>query len=176
MASTKSQTVAPQEALDPSSTSSDPLDGGYGRVQVGVCFAINCFTWGQTAVCNVNLSPYPTSVLPSGHSMYTSHTTSNLTPPQKLPPSAMPSSAVSNSPYLCSWHPSNIGRPQTRSKAALQTAGFIVASFATRLRQFYMPQGLLLGVGPGFVSIPFSSIVPQWVVKKPKRGNGNWLG
>lgn len=25
-------------------------DGGYGWVQVGVAFTINCFTWGQTAV------------------------------------------------------------------------------------------------------------------------------
>jgi hypothetical protein len=33
---------------------SDPPDGGFGWVQVGVAFTINCFTWGQTAVCDNN--------------------------------------------------------------------------------------------------------------------------
>lgn len=28
----------------------DPPDGGYGWVQIGVCFTVNCFTWGQVAV------------------------------------------------------------------------------------------------------------------------------
>jgi hypothetical protein len=38
------------EPLGTMPVTEEPPDGGYGWVQVGVAFTINCFTWGQTAV------------------------------------------------------------------------------------------------------------------------------
>ena len=34
----------------------DPPDGGYGWVQVAVCFTVNGFTWGQVAVGGIALN------------------------------------------------------------------------------------------------------------------------
>jgi MFS family permease len=49
---------------------------------------------------------------------------------------------------------------------ALQTGGFIIASFATQIWHLYISQGLLLGIGQGFIFIPFSPILPQWFSTK----------
>jgi len=57
-------------------------------------------------------------------------------------------------------------KPPMMMGIALQTTGFIVASFATRIWHLYISQGLLLGVGLGFIFVPFSPIVPQWFLKK----------
>jgi MFS family permease len=48
----------------------------------------------------------------------------------------------------------------------LQTIGFIIASFATKIWHLYISQGLLLGIGLGFIFVPFSPVVPQWFSKK----------
>lgn len=57
-------------------------------------------------------------------------------------------------------------KPPMLIGVALQTAGFISASFSKRIWQLYISQGLLLGIGQGFIFIPFSPIVPQWFSKK----------
>lgn len=39
----------------PNQVYEEPPDGGYGWVQVAVCFTINGFTWGQVAVSDIAL-------------------------------------------------------------------------------------------------------------------------
>ncbi len=54
----------------------------------------------------------------------------------------------------------------------IQTAGFISASFASRIWHLYMSQGLLIGVGLGFIYIPSIAILSQWFSKKRSLVNG----
>lgn len=54
----------------------------------------------------------------------------------------------------------------------LQTSGFISASFARETWQLYLSQGLLVGLGQGFVYIPSIAILSQWFTKKRSLANG----
>jgi MFS family permease len=55
---------------------------------------------------------------------------------------------------------------------AVQTAGFIAASFANRIWHLYLSQGVLLGVGLGFIFIPCSPIISQWFHHKRSLATG----
>lgn len=54
----------------------------------------------------------------------------------------------------------------------MQAGGFISASFAKRIWQLYLSQGLLVGLGVGFIFIPSISILSQWFSKKRSLANG----
>ena len=53
-----------------------------------------------------------------------------------------------------------------------QTSGFISASFASRIWQLYLAQGVLLGCGIGFLYIPSLPVLSQWFVKRRSLANG----
>ncbi|CAD0049693.1 unnamed protein product [Aureobasidium pullulans] len=55
---------------------------------------------------------------------------------------------------------------------AFQTAGFIGASFAIRIWQLYLTQGLLVGFGIGFLYIPSTAILSQWFKRRRSLANG----
>lgn len=55
---------------------------------------------------------------------------------------------------------------------AIQTAGFIGASFASRIWHLYLSQGVLLGVGLGFIFVPCSPILSQWFQKRRSLATG----
>jgi predicted MFS family arabinose efflux permease len=54
----------------------------------------------------------------------------------------------------------------------LQCAGFISASFATRIWQLHISQGILIGCGIGFLYIPALPILSQWFVQRRSLANG----
>ena len=54
----------------------------------------------------------------------------------------------------------------------LLTSGFISASFATKIWHLYLSQGVLVGAGVGFVSIPCIAILPQWFEKRRSLAGG----
>ena len=54
----------------------------------------------------------------------------------------------------------------------IQTVGFVSASFAHRVWQLYLSQGLLIGVGLGFIYVPSIAILSQWFSKKRSLVNG----
>lgn len=47
----------------------------------------------------------------------------------------------------------------------LQTAGYILASFATKLWQLYLTQGLIVGLSFSFVYLPATLVLPTWFDK-----------
>lgn len=55
---------------------------------------------------------------------------------------------------------------------ALQGLGFLCASFANRLWHLYICQGMLTGIGMGFIFIPSYALLPQWFLKKRSLANG----
>jgi MFS family permease len=54
----------------------------------------------------------------------------------------------------------------------LQCAGFISASFATRIWQLHISQGVLIGCGIGCLYIPALPILSQWFLKRRSLANG----
>lgn len=54
----------------------------------------------------------------------------------------------------------------------LQTAGFITASFATRIWHLYLTQGVLVGLGVGFTYIPSIAVLSQWFRRRRSLANG----
>lgn len=56
--------------------------------------------------------------------------------------------------------------------ALLQCGGFVAASFATRIWQLHLSQGILIGAGIGFLYIPSLPILSQWFVKSRSLANG----
>ena len=54
----------------------------------------------------------------------------------------------------------------------LQCAGFISASFAHRIWQLHISQGVLIGMGIGFLYIPALPILSQWFVHRRSLANG----
>lgn len=56
--------------------------------------------------------------------------------------------------------------------AILLASGFIFASFAHQIWHLFLSQGVLVGFGIGFVSIPSMQILPQWFDKRRSLANG----
>lgn len=56
--------------------------------------------------------------------------------------------------------------------ALVLAAGYISASFARRIWQLYLSQGVLVGFGVGFVSVPSIAVLSQWFEKKPSLASG----
>lgn len=50
--------------------------------------------------------------------------------------------------------------------------GFIAASFASRIWQLYLSQGVLVGLGVGFVYVPSIAVLSQWFAKRRSLANG----
>lgn len=54
----------------------------------------------------------------------------------------------------------------------LLPAGFFGASYARRIWQLYLTQGVLVGMGVGFIYIPSIPVVSQWFSKRRSLANG----
>lgn len=53
-----------------------------------------------------------------------------------------------------------------------QSSGFTAASFATRIWQLHLTQGVLIGCGIGFLYVPSLPILSQWFVRRRSLANG----
>ena len=56
--------------------------------------------------------------------------------------------------------------------AVLLAGGYIAASFARRIWQLYLSQGVLVGFGVGFISIPSIAVLSQWFEKRRSLASG----
>lgn len=54
----------------------------------------------------------------------------------------------------------------------IHACGFIAASFATTILDLYWTQGVMIGVGIGFLFIPSAAVLPQWFKKKRTLAQG----
>ena len=52
------------------------------------------------------------------------------------------------------------------------SAGFVAASFASETWHLYITQGVMVGIGIGFIYIPSIAILSQWFQKKRSLANG----
>ncbi|KAG7007747.1 hypothetical protein G7Y79_00008g023850 [Physcia stellaris] len=139
-----------------------PPDGGYGWVCVGACFIINAFSWGLTTSYGIYLAFY------LNHGSF---------------PGAQPldfafvggstfGAAMLSAPIVTVLARKYGTRMPMFIGVCSISAGFIAASFATKTWQLYISQGVMIGIGIGFLFIPSLAILPQWFLKRRSLANG----
>ncbi|KPI40333.1 putative transporter MCH2 [Cyphellophora attinorum] len=163
------EVTPPRRALSTASSSSatqniDCPDGGYGWVCVGCVFAINGFTWGVVAAYGVFLSYYLSQ---------------DYYPEAKAQDYAFVGGlnfgvAMVAAPLVTVLtRPRFMGtKPPMYAGAVFLLAGFVCASFGTRIWHLYLSQGALVGLGVGFVYVPSIPIISQWFDQNRSLANG----
>ena len=63
-------------------------------------------------------------------------------------------------------------RPVMAIGVILLPAGFVAASFSTKIWHLYLSQGICVGMGVGLIYMPANSIVPQWFQRRRSLANG----
>ncbi|MCJ1469948.1 hypothetical protein MMC07_008593 [Pseudocyphellaria aurata] len=156
-----SRTNAEIGITDPHSPE-DPPDGGYGWVCVAACFAINCFTWGVVSTYGVFLSHFLSEGLfPEATALDFAFIGGfNFSIAMLVAPLVTITTRKfgRNTPMLLG--------------ITFLSAGHFAASFASRVWQLYLSQGVLIGLGVGFTYIPSIAILSQWFQKRRSLANG----
>ncbi|KAF2503311.1 MFS transporter, MCP family, solute carrier family 16, member 6 [Lophium mytilinum] len=155
--------VNPDSALQNSSLeSTDAIpEGGYGWVIVACAFTINGFTWGVVASYGVFLAYYLSRDVFHGATALDYAFIGGLS----FGPAVLIASPVTYlTRHLGTHIPMFIG-------IVLQTGGFVAASFAKTIWHLYLSQGLLVGIGVGFIFIPSVGVTSQWFEKKRSLAN-----
>ncbi|KAH8706901.1 major facilitator superfamily domain-containing protein [Phaeosphaeriaceae sp. PMI808] len=137
-------------------------DGGYGWVCVAACFTVNCFTWGTVSAYGVYLSHYLAGdVFPEASTWdYAFVGGFNF------------SIAMLIAPFVTILT-RRLGIHRVMiAGLVFESGGFIAASFATRIWQLYISQGVLIGCGIGCLYIPSLPILSQWFVRRRSLVNG----
>ncbi|KAH3953055.1 hypothetical protein HBH53_040370 [Parastagonospora nodorum] len=147
---------------DNNTAEASPPDGGYGWVCVGACFAINCFTWGAVSAYGIYLSHYLSdNIFPEASTWdYAFIGGFNFAIAMLIAPVVTILTRRFGTHIIMS-----IG-------TVLQCVGFISASFAHRIWQLHVSQGVLIGAGIGFLYIPALPILSQWFVQRRSLANG----
>ncbi|KAG9248375.1 MFS transporter-like protein [Calycina marina] len=161
--SEKSSALEIPDAYPPQTTKpiDMPPDGGYGWVCVASVFVINFHTWGLNSSYGVFLSHYLTfDTYPGATSLEyafvggLSISTALLTSPI--------------STIVCRRYGTQVA---LSIGIVFETAGLLGASWATRIWQLFLSQGVSFGVGMGFLFIASVGVIPQWFSKKRSFAN-----
>ena len=156
-----------------------PPDGGYGWICTACCFTVNCFTWG---VVSVSLSatvsqPYQELMFKSYGVFLSYYLSSEIFAGSRPSDFALIGGlnfgvAMLASPFVTiSCRTWGLQVPMYAGSLFLGS-GFIAASYATLIWQLYLSQGVLVGLGVGFVYIPTIPVLSQWFDKRRSLANG----
>ncbi|KAG6202696.1 hypothetical protein E4U35_005040 [Claviceps purpurea] len=139
-----------------------PPDGGYGWVCTACVCLINAHTWGLNSSYGVFLAHYIANETFPGASHLDYAFVGSLSVGCAL--------LVSPITTICVRE---LGTKPTMFAGVLfGTASLICASFAHKMWHLFLTQGVLFGVGIGFLFIPSVAIVPQWFTTKRSLANG----
>ncbi|KAF2621318.1 MFS general substrate transporter [Macroventuria anomochaeta] len=139
-----------------------PPDGGYGWLCVAACFTINCFTWGTVSAYGIYLSHYlAEETFPEASTWdYAFVGGFNFSIAMLIAP-------------IVTFLTRKFGIHKTMiTGLVFQCGGFTAASFATRIWQLHVSQGILIGCGIGFLYIPSLPVLSQWFVRRRSLANG----
>ncbi|KAF1975183.1 MFS general substrate transporter [Bimuria novae-zelandiae CBS 107.79] len=137
-------------------------DGGYGWICVAACFTVNCFTWGTVSAYGVYLSHYlADDVFPEASTWdYAFVGGFNFSIAMLIAP-------------LVTILTRRFGIHRVMiAGVVFESGGFIAASFATRIWQLHISQGVLIGCDIGCLYIPSLPILSQWFVRRRSLANG----
>ncbi|KAK0391798.1 hypothetical protein NLU13_1297 [Sarocladium strictum] len=139
-----------------------PPNGGYGWVCTACVSIINAHSWGLNSSYGVFLAHYlADNVFPGA------------TPLQYA--------FVGSLSISCAFAVSPIATIATRELGTKPTmlfgvvaegASLILAGWATQVWHLFLTQGVLFGIGMGFMFVPSVGIVPQWFTTKRSLANG----
>lgn len=143
-----------------------PPDGGYGWVCVACVVAIQACTWGANAGFGVFLEFYLNNNVFPGASSYDFAVIAGLIVfcAQFFAPIAMIVMKM-------------VGFKLTMSIASvIHFAGYMLASYATKIWHLYVCQGLIIGICYAFLFVPASITIPSWFLKKRAIASGLCFG
>jgi hypothetical protein len=131
-------------------------DGGYGWIIVACASTVNAFTWGVLSSYGVYLAYYlANDIFPEA-----SHLDYAYIGGLGFGVAVLVASPVTYLTRVFGTHiPMVFG-------ALMQTGGFVAASYAKKIWQLYLTQGIMVGIGVGFLFIPSVAITSQWFDKK----------
>ena len=140
----------------------EPPNGGYGWVCAISCAVVNAHTWGLNSSYGVFLAHYlRTDTYPGATSLEFAFIGS-LSIACALLISPIATVAVGK-----------VGtKPTLFLGVALETASLICASLAKKIWHLFLTQGILFGLGMGFIFVPSVAIVPQWFTTRRSLANG----
>lgn len=157
-------------------------DGGYGWVNVGVCFSISCSTWGVVTVSLQDSTPLLMCILREStfksYSVYLAYYLAHDLYPRSSP---LDYAIVGGMNFSIATLVAPVVTIITRiyglqlpmlMGVIFQTSGYFGASFANQIWHIYLCQGALIGLGVGFIYIPSIAILSQWFTKKRSLANG----
>lgn len=139
-----------------------PPNGGYGWVCTACVSIINGHTWGLNSSYGVFLAHYlAEDVFPGA--------------------TALEYAFVGSLSVSCAFAVSPLATIATRELGTKPTmlfgvvaeaASLILAGWATQIWHLFLTQGILFGIGMGFIFVPSVGIVPQWFTTKRSLANG----
>ncbi|TKA82756.1 hypothetical protein B0A55_01093 [Friedmanniomyces simplex] len=148
--------------FDSEESNPTPPDGGYGWLCVAACFLINFATWGAVASYGVYLSSY-----------LTTDRFESASPLDFALIGGFNFSFAMLAAPLVTVLTRRFGKHFTMPIGiALQTTGYITAGFTTSIWQLFLTQGVLVGLGIGFIYIPSLPILSQWFEARRSLANG----
>nr|QFR37148.1 MFS transporter [Cyberlindnera americana] len=139
-----------------------PPDGGYGWVCVFCAFLILFSTWGNNSAFGVYLAYYiDNDTFPGSTRMDFAWIAGLIVfGAQAFAPFAMIADRM-------------IGFKLTMSIAlCTHFAGYLLASFATKIWHLYVCQGVIVGISYSFLFVPACTIIPSWFLKKRAIASG----
>jgi MFS family permease len=155
------------------SDASKPPDGGYGWVILACSVCINCFTWGVISVRHLHRISFRELMKTQSYGVFLSHYLEDGIFPDATPLDyALIGGLNFGVTLLCTfpvnWLTRRFGiHPPMFVGIFLQVSGFIAASFArNQIYQLYLSQGVLVGLGVGFLWVPSIALLPQWFEKR----------
>lgn len=139
-----------------------PPNGGYGWVCTACVSIINAHTWGLNSSYGVFLAHYLSEDVFAG-----------ATPLEyAFVGSLSISCALLISPLATIGVRKYGTKPTMMLGVVLQAASLICASFAYHIWHLFLTQGILFGVGMGFLFVASVPIVPQWFTTRRSLANG----
>ncbi|KAJ3542402.1 hypothetical protein NM208_g4109 [Fusarium decemcellulare] len=144
-------------------SSDDKIDGGYGWV-VTACLAItNGHTWGINAA----------------YSVFLAHFLEHDSFPGSSP---LEYAFVGSLTVTCTFLISPLAtiaardfgtRPTMMAGSVMLSASLICASLSTKIWQLFLSQGVLFGMGMGFIFLPTFGLLSQWFRKRRALATGS---
>ncbi|KAG7741121.1 hypothetical protein KL923_001762 [Ogataea haglerorum] len=159
IATNRSESIEPQE---PEAESLPPVDTGYSWVICACVFLMMFATWGANGCYGVFLNHWlqARSFPGSSATDFALIGSIVLALAQALAPLAQMASAILGMKTVI------------LAGVVFQTAGYLLASFATQLWQLYLTEGILVGLGFALVFNPAIVIFPEWFDKKRGLASG----